>query len=1122
MSLLEKINIAGRFLRSVRIDEDNPADSLEGYVFPASLKNLILGMAVQQSETKQGAFTWTGPYGGGKSSLALAMTALLSGDAKSRAKAAAVAGNSFSESLWSLLPPNKNGWTCVPVVGHRGNPQEAIHRAVSKVAKLRSVDPNNPISVVDEIRSAAESKGKSGGGIIIFIDEMGKFLEEAALSGHDVYFFQLLAEAASRSEGKLLVVGILHQAFHAYAGKLASDVKDEWSKIQGRFADVPVNISGEEQIELISRAIVCTHVDSASTKLATDTVVQVQKTRPNFGTGNNKALAGAWPLNPLTTLLLGPISRRAYGQNQRSIFSFLSSAERFGFQDFLRHAADEKSTYQIPHLWDYLIFNLESSISASSDSHHFIATKDAIERCSAQGCDDLAIDLLKTVSLLEMTRRLTGVGASLEALCLALPNQEKDAIEHAIRVLETHSAIIFRRFRDSYAIFEGSDFDIEEATIEASRTIHDIDLGAIASAVATPVIAAKRHYHETGNMRWCDFVVVPVDQLKDAAIQHSKKSGAFGLVALTIPTAGETYKDTQTAIDEVQAGWPSFDFIAVASKEKNSLAIYAKDRAVLVHLLEDNQELANDQIARREIRERIEALDLKIEQDVWLILTSSFWHIAGAKPQSLSWQAANSLVSDIADRRFSKAPVLHNELINRSKPSGSANGALKILLRAMVLKEPEENLSFQKYPAERGLYSSLLAANDLHIKSGSTWRLNAPKADDKANLAPAWEAAKIYLKENQSRSVSVEELYRIWTAAPFGIKEGVLPLLAVLFMLTEKAELAYYNRGVFLSRITDVDTDYLMKSPELIQMRWMDISEVARTLLGELADIAAELAGNPVLDLEPIDVARALIAAFDSAPKWVHRTLRLSKNAMQLRSLFKQASDPNKFIFNDIPELYRNETDVTSVEGIKYVASQMRDGLREILDAYPSMLKKMRDQILAELQVHSLSGRAFTELAERAINVKGITGEPRLEAFINRVSLLDDKLESFESLASLAINRQPKDWIDTDLDQAAVALTNLAQAFNRHETVARVKGRKDKRAAIAVVVGMGGRPTPYVREFDILDSEDGTVNALVQQLEAAIASSKEANPNLILAALAQLSATLIEEHDRSVEEKKLA
>ncbi|MCV5420829.1 hypothetical protein OFN47_29375, partial [Escherichia coli] len=53
----------------------------------------------------------------------------------------------------------------------------------------------------------------------------------------------------------MIVVGVLHQAFDDYAHRFGRETRDEWLKIQGRFADVPINVAGEEQIELIARAI---------------------------------------------------------------------------------------------------------------------------------------------------------------------------------------------------------------------------------------------------------------------------------------------------------------------------------------------------------------------------------------------------------------------------------------------------------------------------------------------------------------------------------------------------------------------------------------------------------------------------------------------------------------------------------------------------------------------------------------------------------------------------------------------------------------------------------------------------------------------------------------------------
>ena len=67
-----------------------------------------------------------------------------------------------------------------------------------------------------------------------------------------------------------------------------------------------------------------------------DVVSQViAKRRPNSPTNLKQSLINCWPLHPVTASLLGPISRKKFSQNERSVFGFLASAEPLGFTDFL-------------------------------------------------------------------------------------------------------------------------------------------------------------------------------------------------------------------------------------------------------------------------------------------------------------------------------------------------------------------------------------------------------------------------------------------------------------------------------------------------------------------------------------------------------------------------------------------------------------------------------------------------------------------------------------------------------------------------------------------------------------------------------------------------------------------
>ena len=193
----------------------------------------------------------------------------------------------------------------------------------------------------------------------------------------------------------------------------------------------------------------------------------------------------------------------------------------------------------------------------------------------------------------------------------------------------------------------------------------------------------------------------------------------------------------------------------------------------------------------------------------------------------------------------------------------------------MALYEGRERLGIKGFPAEGGLFASTLEATGLYREhTPGEWRIVAPNPeDDPCNLVPAWEEATQFLQSNSHRAVSVAEIYDIWRAAPFGIKDGLLPILAVAFALSKSHSLAFYRQGVFQVRMTDLDTDYLAKDPGDIQLRWMDMSNVSRRLLSDMADIVRDMdSQNTLTNLEPIDVARGLVAIYDQLPPWVGRT----------------------------------------------------------------------------------------------------------------------------------------------------------------------------------------------------------------------------------------------------------
>src|SRR4051812_13843408 len=105
MMLSGRVNIARRFQRSIRLDTDlGEVEALQGFVCQRTAGDCLASMAAQVSQTTQRAFTWTGPYGSGKSSLAIALGGLLGPKGPVRSAAADALGPVAQQVLNGFQP----------------------------------------------------------------------------------------------------------------------------------------------------------------------------------------------------------------------------------------------------------------------------------------------------------------------------------------------------------------------------------------------------------------------------------------------------------------------------------------------------------------------------------------------------------------------------------------------------------------------------------------------------------------------------------------------------------------------------------------------------------------------------------------------------------------------------------------------------------------------------------------------------------------------------------------------------------------------------------------------------------------------------------------------------------
>ncbi|MGD9973630.1 MAG: hypothetical protein AB7S77_11245 [Desulfatirhabdiaceae bacterium] len=201
---------------------------------------------------------------------------------------------------------------------------------------------------------------------------------------------------------------------------------------------------------------------------------------------------------------------------------------------------------------------------------------------------------LGEVSPLKPTREMIGYA-------LWTGNPEKNTIQEALAELTGRSLITFRKYNNTYRIWEGSDIDINARAAEGERrTRSEVDLARMITGLAGDRrMVARRHSYDTGAFRF--FSIAYANTPEEAAEMRKETFSSDGRIMVCL---------IETARSES-------DFIYLAENEQTSAQLFAIPQqigplqAVATELtalqwVQDNTpELRDDRAARRELALRI-------------------------------------------------------------------------------------------------------------------------------------------------------------------------------------------------------------------------------------------------------------------------------------------------------------------------------------------------------------------------------------------------------------------------------------------------------------------------------------------------------------------------------------
>lgn len=164
---------------------------------------------------------------------------------------------------------------------------------------------------------------------------------------------------------------------------------------------------------------------------------------------------------------------------------------------------------------------------------------------------------------------------------------------------------------------------------------------------------------------------------------------------------------------------------------------------------------------------------------------------------------------------YRDCPRIRNELINRSSLSNQAAIARRNLIEKMLTSPEKPLLGIVGYPPERAIYESVLHAPGIHrLGTDGKWSFRAPQADHYTRLGPVWRKLELLVFGPAEQPIAVEQLFTRLAAPPYGVKEGLLPVLLCAFLQAHSSAIRLYRDGVHVFQPSAADFELLSHQPE--------------------------------------------------------------------------------------------------------------------------------------------------------------------------------------------------------------------------------------------------------------------------------------------------------------------
>ena len=717
------------------------------------------------------------------------------------------------------------------------------------------------------------------------------------------------------------------------------------------------------------------------------------------------------------------LSIQRYGQNERTLFSFLESTGGGSLQSF---KDSEHTTYNLADVYDYDIYNFHSFLSEINlDSAAWAGIRVSLERVEGLFDTEIADDAIKLVKTIGMINLFGNAGVSFTKKDLSLYAKNALGIispEGVIDLLAQHKIIRYAEYKSQYVLFEGTDVNIESELLKASGIVprsKDV-VEKLLENFSLPVEFANAAYYRKGTPRYFEYVIsdYPVNKQPQNEID-----GYINLVFNESLTLEKLKQETSTVEEAILYAY-------FKRTDKVIDHIWMLDKLAYVQNIVDSA----DKVAHRELKALMNhergLLNASVLDALFRYSQDVVWVYRGNEFQIDSKTSFNKFLSRICDEVYFSTPIYINEMVNKHKPSGAMSLARVNYLSHLLENSTEYNLGFEDsmFKPEKTIYLTLLKNTGIHRLFLGTYELEAPQEESFCDL---WNVCEAFLEGSKEKPRKLAELINTLKARPFKLKQGVIDLWIPTYLIIKKNDYSLYNdSGVFIPFINREVLDIMQKSPGGFQIKAFNVEGVKLDLYNKYREALNLSQDSEFTAASLIETIRPFLVFYKKLNKYTKQTKRLKKTTLQFRNVLSTAKDPEKTFFEDLPRAlgFKDSVLASNDEVLKSYVDLLQNAIRELRSCYVNLIGRIENALVDSLSLKSTDFIQYKkELEERYSCLKTYLLTDKQKAILNRIlSPAVDKVSWYQSLAYVILDKQLENLLD---EEEAYLIDNLIHLF---------------------------------------------------------------------------------------------